>query len=232
MKYAVISDIHSNLEALTKVFREIGKRHVDEILCLGDIVGYGANPDEVVELVRQEVKYVVRGNHDDALFDDETFSGINAYAKAAISHNAELISDKNKDWLRNLPMTHKLGKVLMVHASPSDPRSWRYIFTHADAETELSSFQERICLIGHTHVPVVFRDASPGEHGGEIRELINVGSVGQPRDGDNRASYGVIDTKNFTYTNFRVEYDYRTAADKITASGLPIFLSERLYKGR
>lgn len=231
MKYAVISDIHSNLEALTTVLKEIGKKHVDEIICLGDIVGYGTNPDEVVELVRQEVKYSVRGNHDDALFSDETFSVINSYAKSAITYNAELISDKNKDWLQNLPLTHKLDKVLMAHACASDPQSWKYVFTHDDAEIELSSFQERICLIGHTHVPMIFKNAAQTGYS-KIRELINVGSVGQPRDGDNRASYGIIDTKNFTYANFRVEYDFRTAADKIIAAGLPPFLGERLHRGR
>jgi putative phosphoesterase len=231
MKYGVISDIHSNIEALTTVLKEIGKKHVDEIVCLGDIVGYGANPDEVVELIRQEVKYSVRGNHDDALFNNETFAAINAYAKSAITYNAELISDKNKEWLNTLPMTLKIDRVLVAHACPSDPQTWKYIFTQADAEIELSSFQERICLIGHTHVPVIFKDSTPAHHG-KIKELINVGSVGQPRDGDNRASYGIIDTKNFTYANFRIEYDYRRAADKIIAAGLPQFLGERLHRGR
>lgn len=231
MKYAVISDIHSNLEAITTVLKEVGKKHVDEIICLGDIVGYGANPDEVVELVRQEAKYAVRGNHDDALFSDETFSTINSFAKSAITYNFELLSDRNKDWLRILPLTHKLDKILVVHACPSEPKSWKYIFTRDDAEIELPSFQERICLIGHTHVPVIFKESSPAERG-EIKEWINVGSVGQPRDGDNRASYGIVDTNKLTYANFRVEYDYRAAADKIIAAGLPAFLGERLHKGR
>jgi len=231
MKYAVISDIHSNLEALETVLKEISKKNIDEIICLGDIVGYGANPDEVVELVRQEVKYVVRGNHDDALFSDETFSLINSFAKSAITYNADLLSDGNKKWLQDLPMTHRIDRILMVHACPSEPQAWKYIFTRSDAEIELSSFEERICLIGHTHVPVIFRDSTSSGHG-KMKELINVGSVGQPRDGDNRASFGIIDTQNFAYANFRVEYDYRTAADKIIAAGLPNFLAERLHKGR
>jgi predicted phosphodiesterase len=231
MKYAVISDIHSNIEALVMVLKEIGRKHVDDIMCLGDIVGYGANPDEVVELVRREVKYVVRGNHDDALFSDETFSMINSYAKAAVTYNSGLLSDGNKEWLRSLPLTQKIDKVLMVHACPSEPNAWKYIFTQAEAELELSAFEERICLIGHTHVPAIFKGSTPSERR-KIRELINVGSVGQPRDGDNRASFGIIDTKNSTCTNFRIEYDYRTAADKIIAAGLPQFLGERLYKGR
>lgn len=130
MKYAVISDIHSNLEAITTVLKEVGKKHVDEIICLGDIVGYGANPDEVVELVRQEAKYAVRGNHDDALFSDETFSTINSFAKSAITYNFELLSDRNKDWLRILPLTHKLDKILVVHACPSEPKSGN-IFSRA-----------------------------------------------------------------------------------------------------
>ncbi len=237
MRYAVISDIHSNLEALTKVLGEIHKKHVDEIICLGDIVGYGANPDEVVELVHQEVKYSVKGNHDDALFSEETFSTINSYAKSAITYTRELLSDKNSEWLKSIPLTHKIENVLLVHASPSEPQSWKYIFTNTDAQVELSSFEEKICLIGHTHVPVIFKTSAPVAHqplaeDSQTKELINVGSVGQPRDGDNRASFGIIDTKNFAYENIRVEYNFRTAADKILAAGLPQFLAERLHMGR
>jgi putative phosphoesterase len=232
MRYAVISDIHSNIEALVAVLREISRRNVDEIICLGDIVGYGANPDEVADLLRHEVKHVVRGNHDDAMFNDETFSSINTYAKAAVTYDATLLSDENKEWLRNLPLTCKIGKVLLVHACPSEPQSWKYVFTRREAEIELLSFDERICLIGHTHVPVIFKShTSPGSDD-ETKELINVGSVGQPRDGDNRASFGIIDTEKFSYANVRIEYDYRTAADKIIAAGLPSFLGERLHKGR
>ena len=229
MRYAIISDIHSNLEALVTVLREIEKKHVDEIVCLGDVVGYGANPDEVVEIVRNEVKYTVRGNHDDALHDDNTFSLINLYAKAAISYTRELLSEENDEWLKKLPMTFKMESILLVHASPFEPHEWKYIFTDADAQIELSSFEEKVCLIGHTHVPVIFRRKVSDS---EVRELINVGSVGQPRDGDNRASFGIIDTGNFTYENLRIEYDYQMAANKIIAAGLPAFLAERLYKGR
>lgn len=229
MRYAVISDIHSNLEALRRVLSVIETKHVDEIICLGDVVGYGANPDEVVELVRKEVKYTVRGNHDDALFNAETFSIINSYAKAAITYTSGLLSDRNFKWLSGLPMTHKIDNVLLVHASPSEPNSWNYVLTESDAQIELSSFEEKICLIGHTHVPVIFKKVISESN---VRELINVGSVGQPRDGDNRASFGIIDTGNFTYENFRVVYDYQTASDKIIAAGLPPFLGERLYRGR
>ena len=229
MRYAVVSDIHSNLEALTKVLNEIHKKQVDEIICLGDIVGYGANPDEVVELVRQEVKYAVRGNHDDALFNNETYASINSFAKSAITYNSGLLSERNMEWLRDIPLSHKIDHVLLVHASPSDPRGWKYVFTETDSQVELSSFEEKICLIGHTHVPAIFKKTISES---ESRELINVGSVGQPRDGDNRASFGIIDTNNLTYENSRIEYDFRTAADKILAASLPSFLAERLYTGR
>ncbi len=232
MKYAIISDIHSNLEALMTVLKEIQKKQVDEIVCLGDVVGYGANPDEVAEIVRNEVKYTVRGNHDDALYDNGTFSLINSYAKAAITYTRELLSEENYEWLKRLPMTNKIEDVLLVHASPSEPHEWKYIFTQTDAQIELSSFEEKICLIGHTHVPVIFKKSVAGGSGPQVRELINVGSVGQPRDGDNRASFGIIDTGKFTYENLRIEYDYQMAANKIIAAGLPAFLAERLYKGR
>lgn len=229
MKYAVISDMHSNIEALTKVLGEIKTRNVNEIICLGDIVGYGANPDEVADLVRREARYVVRGNHDDALFDEISFSMINPYARAAIDYTRASLSADNYDWLGKIPMTERFADLLLAHASPSEPREWKYVFSEADAQMELSSFDEKICLIGHTHVPVIFRKKISET---EVRELINVGSVGQPRDGDNRASFGIIDTGNYTYENIRIEYDYKAAASKIIAAGLPSFLAERLYKGR
>jgi putative phosphoesterase len=229
MRYAVISDIHSNFEALTKVMEDIRRRRVDEIICLGDVVGYGANPDEVAEVIRGEVKYVVKGNHDDALHDEETYSMINPYARAAIDYGREVLSAENSDWLKNLPLTHKLDGVLLVHSSPTDPHDWKYVLSEADARVELSAFEERMCLIGHTHVPVVFKQKIGDS---KVRELINVGSIGQPRDGDNRASYGIIDTSDFTYENFRIEYDYQMAGNKIIAAGLPPFLAERLQRGR
>lgn len=232
MRYAVISDIHSNLEALVTVLREIKSKRVDETICLGDVVGYGANPDEVVELVRNEAKYVVRGNHDDAVFNIASFDIINSYAKTAITYTRGLLSEQNSQWLKELPMTLKIDDVLLVHSSPSDPQEWNYIFTEQDARFELSSFEERVCLIGHTHVPVIFRERIKDDPQHQWRELINVGSVGQPRDGDNRASYGIIDTDSFTYENFRVEYNYETAARKIIAAGLPALLGERLKKGK
>ncbi|HEY9165202.1 MAG TPA: metallophosphoesterase family protein [Candidatus Kryptonia bacterium] len=235
MRYAVISDIHSNLEALRTVLAEIESKKVDEIVCLGDVVGYGANPDEVAEIVRSVSTITIMGNHDDAVHSGETYAQINSFAKAAIKYTRELLSDANSEWLKNLPFDHKLKDVFLVHSSPSEPREWKYIFSEADARIELSSFQEKICMIGHTHIPVVFRKITKGGTGetlGQMKELINVGSVGQPRDGDNRASFGIIDTGNFIYEHFRLEYDVRMAAEKIVAAGLPTFLAERLHRGR
>lgn len=234
MRYAVISDIHSNLEALMTVMRDLQTRHVDEIICLGDVIGYGANPDEAVEVVRSEVKYAVRGNHDDALHDASTYSVINPYAKAAIDYSRGVLSEQSSEWLKNLPLTQKIDDVLLVHSSPSEPREWKYVLSETDALVELSAFEEKICLIGHTHVPVIFRQkiGEPSDEDQGVKELINVGSVGQPRDGDRRASYGIIDTSDYTYENFRLEYDCRLAGNKIIAAGLPPFLGERLQKGR
>ncbi len=229
MRYAVISDIHSNLEALMKVLEDIRSKHVDEIICLGDVVGYGANPDEVTEIVRGEVSFTIKGNHDDAVHDAGTYSLINPYAKAAIDYTREVLSIEDSEWLKGLPLTHKIGDFLFVHSSPTDPHSWNYVITEEDAIVELSSFQEKACLIGHTHVPAVFKSKVGGS---SVRKLINVGSVGQPRDGDCRASYGIIDTSDLTYQNVRVEYDMRMAGNKIIAAGLPPFLAERLQKGR
>ncbi len=231
MRYAVISDIHSNLEALMTVMRDIQAKHVDEIICLGDLIGYGANPDEVVEIVRNEVRYTVKGNHDDALHDTGTYSLINPYARAAIDFDREVLSPESSEWLRSLPLTLKIEDVLLVHSSPSVPHDWKYVLSDSDARVELKAFEERICLIGHTHVPVIFETEPAGESE-KGRQLINVGSIGQPRDGDKRASYGIIDTSDYTYQNFRIEYDTRMAGNKIISCGLPPFLAERLQKGR
>lgn len=229
MRYAIISDVHSNLEALVAVLRSIDKRRIDDVICLGDIVGYGANPDEVIELIKQRAKYALLGNHDAAVFNDLTYSMMNSFAKVALTYNKRLISEENLFWLRNLPVDLKLKDICAVHASPSNPKEWKYVITEEEAIYEMDFFDESVCLIGHTHVPVIFEKKFPD---GRERRLINVGSVGQPRDGDYRSSYGIIDTSTLTYENVRVEYDYRMAAEKILAAGLPFYLADRLFKGK
>jgi|YelNatPaOPRAMG01_1025707.scaffolds.fasta_scaffold00087_45 Predicted phosphoesterase len=229
MRYAVISDVHSNLEALVAVLKSIDKKQIDDVICLGDIVGYGANPDEVIELIRQRAKYAVLGNHDAAIFDDFAYSMMNTFAKVAIAYNRKLISEENLHWLKSLPVDLKLGDLRAVHASPSNPKEWKYVVTNEDAIHEMNFFAESTCVLGHTHVPAVFETKLPG---GGHRRLINVGSVGQPRDGDYRPSYGIIDMATLTYENVRVEYDYRMPAEKILAAGLPFFLANRLSQGR
>ncbi|MGC8594489.1 MAG: metallophosphoesterase family protein [Candidatus Kryptoniota bacterium] len=229
MRYAIVSDIHSNLEALIAVLRSIDRKQVDDVICLGDIVGYGANPDEVIELIRQRARYAVLGNHDAAVFDDFAYSMMNTFAKAAITYNKNLISEENLHWLKSLPVDLRLDDFRAVHASPSNPTEWKYVITKEDAIYEMDFFNESTCLFGHTHIPSIFEKRLPD---GKQRRLINVGSVGQPRDGDYRPSYGIIDTATMSYENVRVEYDYRMPAEKILAAGLPFFLADRLSRGK
>ncbi|CUT05583.1 metallophosphoesterase family protein, partial [Candidatus Kryptobacter tengchongensis] len=187
MRIAIISDIHSNLEALTKAFEIIDTKNVDEIVCLGDIVGYGANPNECVELIRKRVKYVVMGNHDYAVaVDPAELFYFSSYARESDLWTREVLTKENLDFLKSLPFTISLKNLLFVHSAPAQPREWEYIFTEAQAKVQFQYFKEKICFIGHSHFPGIFPEN--GFYNGKLdrntRYIINVGSIGQPRDGD------------------------------------------------
>lgn len=232
MKYAIISDIHSNLEALTKALSIIDERKVDEIICLGDVVGYGANPNECVELVRSRCSAVVLGNHDAAALDTAQAHDFNAIARRAVLWTAEELTPESKAFLASLPMTAVKEEIRFVHASPQIPDAWDYIIDADDAVRAVRSLQERICFIGHTHVPGIFngrgraRSVMPDE-----QYLVNVGSVGQPRDGNPMLSFGIFDSAAWTFELIRSEYDIQTAAEKIYAARLPEELGNRLMYG-
>jgi len=232
MKYAIISDIHANLEALKKAMTIIEEKHVDEIICLGDVVGYGANPNECVDLVKRVCSTVVLGNHDEAALDPAGPHDFNPIAQKAIEWTARQLTNGSRSFLSTVPMIEKKETILLVHSSPHSPELWDYIVTPDDAIAALHSFEEKICFIGHTHIPGIF---SPVGRAKSIstneQHLVNVGSIGQPRDGNPMLAFGVFDSTTWEYELLRSEYDIQGAAEKILNAGLPRELGYRLMYG-
>lgn len=232
MKYAIISDIHANLEALKKAMSIIEEKHVDEIICLGDVVGYGANPNECVDIVRSRCSAVILGNHDEAALDPMGPHDFNPIAQKAIEWTAGQLTDENRSFLSSRPMAEKKEDILLVHSSPASPELWDYVINADDAVAAIQHFEEKICFIGHTHVPGIF---SPHGRAKSIstteQHLVNVGSVGQPRDGNPMLAFGIFDSTAWEYELIRSVYDIQGAAEKILNAGLPRELGFRLMYG-
>lgn len=248
MRIAIIADIHANLEALEKVCDILQRKQIDQIVCLGDIVGYGANPNECMTIVRNKAHHILLGNHDQAAIDLTGSDHFNPYALASAQWTNQQLLEENKQFLRGLPYTLELAGqpdiglagLYFVHASPYQPEEWHYIISSADARDNFAHFHRPICFIGHSHVAGIFSFNPSGEvsakRGGKIQQgkkyIINVGSIGQPRDGDWRLSFGIFDTEKWSYENVRSEYDVQTASQKILKAGLPRILAERILIGR
>ncbi|MCU0452761.1 MAG: metallophosphatase family protein [Bacteroidetes bacterium] len=233
MRTAIISDIHGNLEALEAVLASIRSEGMDRIICLGDIVGYGADPGPCIDLVRSACAFAVLGNHDAAAVDISLAERFSSHAAAAIIWTGTKLSAEHLQYLRGLPLLHAESDRLYVHASPLEPALWNYVFDSIDAREALTEVDRGVCFIGHTHTPALFRDRkAAGPLRREESAIINVGSVGQPRDGAPEASYGTFDDDAWSYRNVRVPYDIDTAAKKIRESGLPSRLADRLFVGR
>ena len=244
MKYLILSDVHANLEALDAVLAAAGA--CDDVLVLGDMVGYGANPDEAIERIRAlPSATVIRGNHDKVATGLESVDGFNHLARYAIQWTASMLKAENREWLAALPAGPKCidAVVEICHGSPFDEDV--YIFDDLDARRALAATERPLCVFGHTHVPAAFRfdgEMQPiGPPRGDrfrlaldegAKFLVNCGSVGQPRDGDPRAAFGLLDTDERTLTVRRVAYDVATAQAKIIAAGLPEVLAQRLGVGR
>ena len=232
MRIAVISDIHGNLEALEAVERSIRAERAERVICLGDVVGYGASPNECVDRVRAIAQIVLLGNHDAAAVDASIAQHFTPLAKASAGWTAAALSPDRKTYLTTLSYFHTEGEALFVHATPLSPASWMYLMDDADARDAFPHFTQRICFIGHTHRPIIYGEAGPAEViDSRRRYIVNVGSVGQPRDGSPDASYGIFDTMDGSYRNIRISYDVEVAAKKIREVGLPFQLAERLYFG-
>jgi predicted phosphodiesterase len=243
MRYAIISDIHGNVEALNAVLNDIKKRSVDTIVCLGDIVGYYPDPERCIDLVKKEVDYCVAGNHDYAAIGRIDTQNFTYYAYAAMEWTKQNLSDRAKEYLLTLPLTVSLGNMFFTHSSPSNPQDWVYVFPDSE-ETVFEAFNSLVYglnFIGHTHWPSIMiqqddRIILHSEHTIGLVDshfyLINVGSVGQPRDFDSRSCYALYDDEKKEIVLIRVEYDYRITQKKIREKHLPVFLAERLEKGR
>jgi putative phosphoesterase len=232
MTYAIISDIHANLEALEKALEIIQTKSVDEIICLGDIVGYGANPNECVDLVRTHCSAVVMGNHDEAAFHIVAANDFNVIARQAIEWTRQQLTSENKEFLSTLPLAMKKEEILFVHASPHSPELWDYITNPGDAIDALRMLQERICFFGHTHIPGIYaQEGKVKIISSEAKCIVNVGSVGQPRDRNPMLAFGIFNSSDWSYELIRSKYPVQHAADKIYRAGLPEELGFRLLYG-
>ena len=243
MRYAIIADIHSNLAALTAVLSDIEQRGgVDEIWCLGDVVGYGPDPHQCIELLRRYNHVCVAGNHDRAAIGKLDTSYFNPLAAAACHWTARQLSPEDIQYLESLPLTIEKDDFILVHGSPVEP-ILEYVISTSIAAKNFAFFQSPYCLVGHSHVPAVFKEEdgsclsipfSPGIGMvlGASRLIINPGGVGQPRDGDARASYAIYNSEGRVIRLYRIPYDIGATQDKMMQAGLPIHLVTRLKEGR
>ncbi len=241
MRYAIISDIHGNLEALEVVINNLKEEGYDLLLCLGDLVGYGPDPNECCQLIRETGEVVIAGNHDWAAVGKTGVEYFNTFAKLAIRWTSRVLNEENQAYIEGLPLRWMEGDLLLVHSSPYEPSLWNYILSPEEACQEFRTFSERICLIGHSHQPTVFsREGETCHQRGfdelklepDLRYILNVGSVGQPRDGDPRAAACIYDTEREIMKLRRYPYDVRKTQEKMAKAELPVYLADRLGLGR
>ncbi len=241
MRYGFISDIHGNLEALTAVLDDLRDRKIDEIICLGDIVGYGPDPNTCVALVQETARYTVLGNHDSAAIGKTTLQYFNLYARQAIEWTREVLDADAYAYLSSLPLKTIIDDMTLVHSTPKHAEEWDYLFDTRDAIENFGYFRTRLCFIGHSHRPVAFFHENERYWitadqtlliQPDMRCIINVGSVGQPRDGDARACYGIYDEDEREFRYIRVPYDIEKTQGKMRKANLPDYLIQRLFVGR
>lgn len=238
MKYAIISDIHANTEALSICLKEIDRLKVDKVICLGDLVDYCAEPNEAIKLIKDRCDVVILGNHDEAQFNYLLSERFSEKAKISSIHTRRVINPEWIEYFRTLPYSHSENELLFVHASPLNPSAYKYVRDEEAAEQNFAAFDEKICFIGHSHQPLIFESSAEGirlTEDGKLdpakKYVVNIGSVGQPRDRDPRIAFGFFDSSLFEYRQIRTEYDIKSAAEKIIREGLPEVLSRRLFTG-
>jgi diadenosine tetraphosphatase ApaH/serine/threonine PP2A family protein phosphatase len=242
MLRAVLSDVHGNLEALEAVLADLERSGAAEVLCLGDFVGYGASPNECIARLRPIVVAAVAGNHDLAACGRARIGGFSSHAALAARWTGGVLTPESRAYLEALPFVERRGTALLVHASPAEPQSWQYVLSVGEARLEFEAFEEPLCLIGHSHYPGAFRlgpESGAVSYSREVevtlepgsRYLVNVPSVGQPRDGDSRAGYLLWDDDRGWLRHVRLEYDFAAARQRILDAGLPRFLGDRLQWG-
>src|SRR5688572_5455912 len=240
MKYAIIADIHGNLEAFQTVLDDIKEQNCTHIACLGDVVGYGANPKECLDAVRAMNIPVVKGNHDEMCSVEEEMEGFNPAAAEAVLWTRQQLTEDDKQWLRDLKFMRLVANFTIVHATLDVQQRWGYRFDQLAAAASFTYQHTAVCFFGHTHVPVAFiRDSvvrggtyskfkvQPGR-----KYFVNVGSIGQPRDGNPKAAYVVYDMNEGSIELRRLDYDIAKAQAKIRAAGLPDRLADRLSLGK
>lgn len=240
MKFAIIADIHGNLDAFQVVLDDAKKQQVTHYACLGDVVGYNANPKECLDIVRAMNMPCVKGNHDEYCSSEEHLEGFNPAAAEAVNWTRTQLTDDDRQWLRDLKYTRMVTNFTIVHATLDGPQRWGYVFDKLAAAASFTYQNTSVCFFGHTHVPVAFMKDSvvrggtyskfktePGK-----KYFVNVGAVGQPRDNNPKAAYVVYDTVDGTIEIRRLDYDIAAAQKKILAAGLPERLAERLAYGR
>jgi predicted phosphodiesterase len=244
MRFAFISDIHANLEALESVLEDIKSQNIDEIICLGDIIGYGANPNECVEIVRKRCPTTLLGNHDAAAVDMLSTQHFNIHAKIAIEWTSQNLKADIKKYLTELPFRATKSSMTLVHATPYEPNMWYYITSLEEAAFNFQFFDTEICLVGHTHIPIIIvldQDKELYVHPDTqiklsdvagARLLINVGSVGQPRDRNPKSCYGIFDDVAGEFSYRRVAYNIEKTQAKMKKIKMPEFLISRIQEGR
>jgi predicted phosphodiesterase len=243
MRYAILADIHANLTAFTAVLEDIRDRGgVEEIWCLGDVVGYGPDPHQCIELLREHNHVCIAGNHDLAAIGKVDTAYFNPDAAAACHWTAQQLSSEDIKYLESLSLVIEGGDFTLAHGSPREP-VWEYLLSASSAKENFAYFKSKFCLVGHSHVPLVFRYSEGGDCSispflsnvglvlGESQLIINPGGVGQPRDGDPRASYAIYDTEVRTIRIYRVPYDIRATQARMVEHNLPVRLVARLSHG-
>ncbi len=242
MRCAILADVHGNLEALEAVLADIDNRRIDKLFFVGDIVGYGADPQSCIELLANIANICVAGNHDRAAVGLTDISYFNPAAKQAVLWTKSQLNEPHKEYLRGLNLTVvSIDNIRLVHGSPYEPQNWHYIFSENEAALNFNYFNEQICFIGHSHRPAIFiqnTDKKCSKHTDNriklqagCKYIINVGSVGQPRDNNPKSCYGIYDDLNKEVELIRTAYDINKAQQKIIDAGLPEFLARRLKIG-
>lgn len=240
MRIAFLSDIHANLQALEAVLRDADQQGCTRQVCLGDLVGFNANPAECVDRIRSLGCPVVKGDHDETNSADFPLEQMNPVAAAAVQWTRDALGSERRRWLEGLPLTCDAEDFTAVHSSLDHPAAWNYVFSNVEAMSSLAYQSTQLCFHGHTHVPGVFAKnvglvqlaADPLLLQAGVKYLINAGSVGQPRDRDPRACYVIYDLERRFVFFRRVRYDMDATRKTILDSGLPPMSAERLADGR
>lgn len=238
MKIVVISDIHGNQEALNRVLEYIDKLEGKKrVVCLGDIVGYGPNPAECFKIVESLTDKICLGNHEYAIMDEDFDYQMVKYARKAIRWTRGILGEEIREAISRLPIQIEEDNVLYVHASPDDPIQWKYITNARNAYSSLIEMKHSLCFVGHSHIPGIYAynelqgDSNKATLSRDGKTIVNVGSVGQPRDGSPMLSFAVFDDDNWDVEIVRLKYNYQKTMAEINKVNLPLFLAERLARG-